>query len=372
VPFELHNNLIVISAWLHDAHQLKFSLDTGARPTILLDKGFADSVGMTYQRQVELFGVGSNPSVTALVSAGVSLSLRQVGNCNLSVLVLEENLMELERRLGAKIDGIIGYDFFRRFVVKINYQRRRIDPFEPHDYEPLSNFSSVDLEFVQSKPFLNMSIRQSSSSTIMASLLVDTGASHALILNPASHHQLASPEEFIVSNLGRSISGELIGKLGRIDQMTLGSYDLQDVIASYIEGSHANANQESEKNGSTGGELLRRFTVIIDYYHKKMYICANRSFPLPFEYNMSGLEFIASGENLSRFVINNIRDGSAADQVGFKAGDVLVVLNDIPAKKRSLSRIYSELSLKEGKQVTLTAIRDGAYASRSFRLKKEI
>lgn len=372
IPFELHNNLIIISAWLNEAHPLNFILDTGVRPTILLDKSFADSIGMTYQREVELFGVGNNPSVKAFVSAGVSLSLRQVGSSNLSALVLEENLMELERHLGAKIDGILGHDFFRRFVVKINYQKMRIDLFEPHDYKPPSNFDMIDLELVESKPFVNLMIHQDTSSKLMANLLVDTGASHALILNSASHKQIVLPEEFIVSNLGRSISGELSGKLGRVNQLTIGPYDLPDVIASYIEGSDTDGVQETVKNGSIGGELLLRFTVIIDYYHKKLYIRPNRAFQQPFEYNMSGLEFIASGESLNRFVINNIRAGSAADQVGFKAGDALVVLNDIPANKLSLSRIYSELSLKEGKQVTLTVIRDGAYVSRSFRLKKEI
>lgn len=280
--------------------------------------------------------------------------------------------MELERHLGAKIDGILGHDFFRRFVVKINYQKMRIDLFEPHDYKPPSNFDMIDLELVESKPFVNLMIHQDTSSKLMANLLVDTGASHALILNSASHKQIVLPEEFIVSNLGRSISGELSGKLGRVNQLTIGPYDLPDVIASYIEGSDTDGVQETVKNGSIGGELLLRFTVIIDYYHKKLYIRPNRAFQQPFEYNMSGLEFIASGESLNRFVINNIRAGSAADQVGFKAGDALVELNDIPANKLSLSRIYSELSLKEGKQVTLTVIRDGAYVSRSFRLKKEI
>jgi C-terminal processing protease CtpA/Prc len=92
---------------------------------------------------------------------------------------------------------------------------------------------------------------------------------------------------------------------------------------------------------------------------------------LPFEYNMSGLEFIAAKENLNRFVANNIRAGSAADQVGYHACDVSVALNDRPANKLSLPRVYSELSLKKWKQVTLTVIRDEAYVSRIFRLKKE-
>jgi predicted aspartyl protease len=371
IPFELHNNLIIISAMLNDEHPVKFILDTGVRPTILLNKNFTDSIGMAYQREVELFGVGNNASVRALVAEGVSLSIRNVGNNRLSVLVLEENLLELEQHLGAKIHGILGYDFFGRFVVKINYQKMSIDLFEPNDFEPPTQYNVIDLELDGSKPFASVMICQDSASKIKANLLIDTGASHALILNPLSDESIKLPDKFIISNLGRSLTGPLSGKVGRIDQMSFGGFSLEDVIVSYLEEKEV-GKEELLKNGSIGGELLCRFTVIFDYYHKKLYIRPNRSFRQPFEYNMSGLEFIAAGENLNKFIINNIRAGSAAEQVGFRTGDMLVSLNEIPVKKLSLSRIYAQLSSRQGKLVTLTVLRDGFFVSRSFHLKKEI
>jgi C-terminal processing protease CtpA/Prc len=103
-----------------------------------------------------------------------------------------------------------------------------------------------------------------------------------------------------------------------------------------------------------------------------MYLKPNGFFKYPFEYNMSGLEFIAEGEKLDEFIIYKIRKGSAADGIGFVPGDRLVALNKLPEKKLTLSNIYIELSEREGKQVTLTILREGSFISKSFLLKKEI
>ncbi|MCK5701681.1 MAG: hypothetical protein KAI29_11030, partial [Cyclobacteriaceae bacterium] len=59
VHFELHNNLIVIPITLNDTYTLNFILDTGVRPTILINKEISDALGVGYQRSIELFGVGN-------------------------------------------------------------------------------------------------------------------------------------------------------------------------------------------------------------------------------------------------------------------------------------------------------------------------
>ena len=47
---------------------------------------------------------------------------------------------------------------------------------------------------------------------------------------------------------------------------------------------------------------------------------------------MSGLEFIATGANLNKYVINNICARGSAELVAFKPGDLLVSLKEIPVK----------------------------------------
>ena len=104
------------------------------------------------------------------------------------------------------------------------------------------------------------------------------------------------------------------------------------------------------RNGSIGGELLRKFTCIFDFVNSKMYLKPNRTINYPFEYNMSGLEFIAAGEKLNRFVVSDVRNHSPAYIAGFARGDVIVSLNNIPSSKLDLNKIYTNLNLREGKE----------------------
>ena len=372
IPFEIYNNLIVVKTQLNDTYPLQFIIDTGVRPTILIDKDYTDSIELKYQREIELFGVGSAKSIKASVVQGISLSLPGLQSSNLSVIVLHENFLQLEKHLGIRIDGILGYEFFNRFIVKINYQKQKIELFEPVGYKPPKKYTEIELDMVDSKPIINLEIQQEQGGIYIASLLMDTGASHALVLDPLSDRKINIPTKYIHANLGRSIAGELQGKLGRIEHLNFGKYTLSDVLVSYIDGQSSNINSETDRNGSIGSELMRKFTVIFDYYHKKIYVKPNKLYKQPFEYNMSGLEFIAEGKDLNVYIINSIRTGSAADEIGFKPGDQLISLNHQPEEKLTLSKIYGILSEKEGKKITMTVNRNGSFISRTFLLKKEI
>ena len=203
-------------------------------------------------------------------------------------------------------------------------------------------------------------------------LLVDTGASHALVLNSNSSTRIQIPKEHIETSLGRGLAGEINGKLGRIDGAYFGKKMLSGVIASFPYDSTFLYENSYERNGSIGGEMLKKFTVIFDFFRSKMYVKRNASFKHPFEYNMSGLELSAEGETLNQFVINHIRKHSAADGAGFKPGDVIVSLNNTPSKRLTLTKIYTNLNHKEGKKIHLTVLRNGRYVSHSFTLKREI
>lgn len=370
IPFELLNNLIIFPVTLNEKYSLKFILDTGVRSTILIDKEFADTIGITYQRKIELFGVGNTASVNALVTGDISLSMPGIKSSEISVLVLEEDFLKLEHYLGTKVHGIIGYDLFSRFVVKIDYIRKEILLYKPSDFKIKRKYDVIDLDIYETKPYVNLPLHLNSENTILARLMIDTGASHALVLNPKSNNKITIPKENIETKLGRGLTGEINGHLGRIEGFSLGKKRLSDVITSFpMEKEYAN---HDNKNGSIGGETLRKYSVIFDFSRSKMYLKPNATFKYPFEYNMSGLEFSVQGENLDQFVINYIRENSAASGIGFEAGDVIVSLNNIPANKLTLTKIYTSLNLKDGKKINLTVLRNGKYISRSFHLKREI
>jgi len=371
-PIEIYNNLIVVPLTINDEYQLKFILDTGVRNTILIDKKFADSLGMAYQRKMQLVGAGDSKPVDAFVTGPVSLSLPGIKSTGISTLVLEEDFLQLEHHLGIKIHGLIGYDIFSRFVVKIDYFHEKITFFDPGTHKVKNRYHVIDLEITESKPIAKLNLQLNKQQAIQGKLLIDTGASHALVLHQNSSEEISLPEKYIETILGRGLSGEIRGYLGRIEGMDFGKEKLSGVITSYPNESDFGIPKEMNRNGSIGGELLKKFSVIFDFLNSKMYVKSNRYFKYPFEYNMSGLEFTAEGEGLNRYVIGNIRAASAASDVGFEVGDIVVSLNNMPAARLNLTKIYSQLNLREGKKINLTVFRNGKYISRSFRLKREI
>ena len=218
---------------------------------------------------------------------------------------------------------------------------------------------------------VNLELKLNGQKSFNSKLLVDTGASHALVLHQNTSPEIDIPDRHITASLGYGLSGEIKGYLGRIDYASFGGKKLEGIITSFPM-PDAGDPLPYERNGSIGGELLKKFHVIFDFPNSKLYMKANRSFKYPFEYNMSGLELIAQGKDLDMFVISKIRKDAAADNVGFKPGDIVVSLNNVSSDKLNLTKIYTVLNEKEGKKINLTVYRDGQFISRSFLLKREI
>ena len=187
-----------------------------------------------------------------------------------------------------------------------------------------------------------------------------------------SDDRITLPAQHIEASLGRGIAGEIHGYLGRVDGIQLGNKNCEGVITSFPKETVRDNMNTLNRVGSIGGELLKKFTIVFDYLNSRMYIKANKTFKYPFEYNMSGLEFTAEGENLNIYMIGKIRENSAAFSSEFKSGDILVSLNNIPSNRLDLTKIYTVLNLKEGKKINLTVFRNGKYISRSFYLKRQI
>ena len=365
---ELHSNLVVLNMKLNEKHNLRFILDTGVRSTILIDKHFTDSIGLNYLRQMDLFGAGDSRPVTALVVDGLSFSMNALESTEISALVLEEDFLHLEKFLGIKVDGIIGYDLFSRFAVHIDYQKQKLTLYPSGAAEIGKGYDTLQIDVIDSKPYLLADL--GGNQEMRANLLIDTGASHALGLNPNSFSQDVIPDKVIYTNLGRGISGEVFGALGRISALEVGDYVIEDIVTSFIE-EPVNAEQFIV-NGSIGGQLLKKFAVVIDYHQGMMFIRPNSTFKDPFEYNMSGLELVAEGNKLDRIVIASLRKNSVAERSGFQVGDRLHSINNIFVENISLDKIHAILNSKQGERINLIVVRDNQFYSSSFVLESEI
>ncbi|MEM6737360.1 MAG: aspartyl protease family protein [Bacteroidota bacterium] len=376
IPFEVYNNLIVIPVILNNQLPLKFVLDTGVRTTILTDKAYSDILNMSYNRKYTIAGLGGDKLVEAYVTSGVSLTLPPgVKGKGHSMLVLEEDYLELRNYLGVNVNGILGYEIFSRFIVEVNYDTKILTLTTPEHFKKKRSYDEIPISIEDTKPYIKGHVVYNDGNELDLKLMIDSGASHGLFLEESSNPKLYIPDNHISSILGRGLGGVLNGKIARLNRFEIGGRSWEDIIATFPEEDHVLDSIKSTsafRNGSIGGEILSRFKVIFNFPQEKIYLKKGRSFKKNFTYNLSGLVVKAKGSDLVNYEIVAVRDKSPGKAAGFKKGDRILSINSISAKDMTLSNIISYLNSKENKRLRIRVRRGDDFYTNSFRLVKQI
>ena len=373
IPFEIYNNLIVVPVTLNDQIPLKFILDTGIRTAILTDKLITDVLNVSYNRKIVVKGPGDGRTVEAYVANNVTLKLPGVIGRGQALLVLQEDYLQLSSHLGTEVHGILGYELFSRFIVEINYKGSYLALYKRYAFKPKRSYTEIPINLIDTKPYLRTSIQFKDGKKIDGKLLIDTGASHALLLESQEDNRVEVPINNLRANLGRGLGGIIKGRVGRIDNISFGGFKFDDVITSFPDPNSYMDSMVIDRDGTIGGEIFRRFRMVFDYSSETLYMKKfNNRYKEDFHYNMSGLEIIAKGDELHKFVIEGVMNDSPAELVGIKPGDVIKVINGHSAENIKLNYINSLLNSKEGKRIKLIIKRGEKEIRKGFKLKSMI
>jgi hypothetical protein len=374
IPVEINNNLIVVPIILNSSLPLKFILDTGVRTAILTQKSFSDILNLPYTRRFSISGVGVEKTIEAYVTNNVSFTLPGVHGKGHALLVLEEDYLELRNYLGTDVHGILGYELFSRFIVQIDYQRRVVTLFLPSAFKKKKNFDTLPITIEDTKPYVVIPITLENGETINAKLLMDSGASHSLLLDPLSDDRIEVPPGAVSSPIGRGLGGEILGKAGRIHSMQFGKYKIPRVITNFPDpNSYSDTSAVKVfRNGTMGGELLSRFTVIYNFPKQELYFKKNSDLKKSFYYNLSGLNIKSKGAKLNVFEITGVRTNSPSEKAGLKVGDTISEINGLNADLLDLGSVLSILNRKPGKKIKLEVMREGKKIKTSFVLTDQV
>lgn len=375
IPIEVYNNLVVVPVILNDALPLKFVVDTGVRTAILTEKSFSDILNLPYSRRYTISGPGGEKLVDAYVTNNVTLELPGVVGRGHALLVLEDDYLELRNYLGTDVHGILGYELFSRFIVKIDYAKKLLTLMHPSRFHKRKRYQTIPIRVEDTKPYITTPVVLADGTQFTAKLLVDSGASHGLLLDPETDDRIHVPSHYVSSVIGRGIGGEITGKIGRVQAIHLGDYRLENAIASFPDpNSYFDSLKatSTERNGSVGGETLSRFTVIFNFPKEEMYLKKNSAFKKPFHYNLSGITVKAKGVALDVFEITSVRDQSAASKAGISEGDRILSVNGISTSLISLNYINAVFNHRPGKRISLMIERNGQRLRKDFRLEDQI
>ncbi|WP_235336713.1 aspartyl protease family protein [Pontibacter korlensis] len=374
MPFRLVHNLVIIPVQINNSQPLNFILDSGVRNTLITQLYFSDSLDLKEANRIKIKGLGQGHSLEAIHSTGNSMRMRGIQGDHHTVYVLLEDIFNLSLRMGMPVHGIIGYDIFKNFIVKINYSTETLTLYRPDQkVKKKKRAEEYPLIIEDAKPYLHATVKQHNGDSLNVKLIVDTGASNSLSLYLPSDERLKLPPKVMHAYLGRGLGGDINGKIGRLPSFRLGKYEMENLTASYPDAEAVKlALNVAGRHGNIGSDILKRFTVIFDYPNQRISLIPNRRFKEPFYFNMAGFEVSTPLPGANFYIISNVVEDSPAKMVGVQPGDQLLHINGRNCNELKLSEVLHILDSKPGRKLRLRLKREEEIIDVDFVLQSRI
>jgi hypothetical protein len=173
---------------------------------------------------------------------------------------------------GRRIDGLLGYDLFSRFVTAIDVGARTVTLWAPSRFTPPKAAVAVPIEFAGRLPLVSCTLTVEGGRLLPARLVIDTAASQGVILRYpfANENGLLELASAATPTTAPSLaSGELRLIDIPIEQMSLSRWTFdRPRVQAHREPIGSGASTASD--GLIGTGLLSRFTLIVDYPHRRL------------------------------------------------------------------------------------------------------
>lgn len=345
----LNGGVILVKAGVNDyADSLNFILDTGSGG-ISLDSATVEDLGIPITPSDKTIkGIGGVRKVSFLNNAKLRLPGLSVENLNFHV----NDYGILTSVYGIKIDGIIGYSFFNRYIVNINYDFLQINVFSKGEYRypttgalltPMfTGLPMQTLEFTDSRKFVQR-------------FYLDTGAGLNFLLSESYLNDsavLKKRRKPPVITQAEGVGGKMSMRLTTIKQLKVGPYRFRHV-PTFLFKDEFNVTNYPFLGGLLGNDILRRFNITFNYAKQQVHIVPNLHFKDDFDYAYSGLSIYYIDDKI---IVDDVVSGSPAEKAGFKKEDIIVAINNNTSNN---IQTYKTIMQTLGQKLRFLVIRDG-------------
>jgi predicted aspartyl protease len=355
VPIDIANNHVYVRVAAGD-RTLDLILDTGAAQTSL-DIGIARQIGLELGQPFRARGVGTGSIEGAQVKKGsVTLAGTSITQPVRSAL----DLSRLPRREGHRMDGILGFDFINRWVVAIDYVGQELRLYDPARFTYDGLGRPVPVSFADAHPIVDADVVLTDGGMLRGRFIVDVGASLALALTKpfVETNRLRSRVGTTLSRTaGGGVGGLTRADFGRVAALRIGDTELRGVVVQLFGDSAGVFSGNPNWIGNIGGEVLRRFTVYLDYTRRRIILEPNAAANEPFETDMSGVAFVASA-GFDTLTVDQVLPSSPASEAGLVVGDTVVAVDGSPVTTRTISELRKRFR-RAGETVDITVRRAG-------------
>ncbi len=319
-PFhQFSGGVMVIHARFADVpDSLNFILDTGSGG-ISLDSNTCVEYGIPVRAtDTSITGIGGVRKVSFAFNKTLYLPGLNVEHLNFHVNDYEV----LSSVYGEKVDGIIGYSFFSRYIVKINFDSSFIEVYSPGKISyPREGtmlhpaFTNLPIQWLTIKDKRKMGFN----------FYFDTGAGLCLLLSEdfvKDSNILLSKRRPVITQ-AEGMGGKLQMRLTLIKELKVGPYRFHKV-PTYLYKDDYNVTSYPFTGGLLGNDLLRRFNIVLNYPNREIHLSPNSHFEESFDYAYTGLGiYYVNG----KIMVEDVIKDSPADKARFMVNDEVLAVD---------------------------------------------
>jgi hypothetical protein len=288
LPLRIYNNHVYLQVSVNNAKPLWFLLDTGAGNIINLRNARALELKLNPAGQTTGVGEGTAdyfftenvsftlPGLTIVGEKFAVLSLENVEECSDKTDVDLQGKMS-RRAEPAKgderqpMDGVLGDEFFRLFVVEIDYAAKSINLYDPKSYHYQGKGERIPLEVRQKNIYIRAPITASGRPLINGLFMIDSGFAGAVVLTSpfVAQNKLLPPPDQTTPFNNCGIGGESRTQIGKLAEIRLGNIKLESPVTMFSQAANG-VLSSPDFSGLIGNAILRRFKVVFDYSRRVM------------------------------------------------------------------------------------------------------
>lgn len=252
---------------------------------------------------------------------------------------------------GEKIDGIIGYSFFSRYIVEVNFDSLLINIYQPGSFTyPVKGY--ILHPAINSIPVLDVRFKDAGWNNFP--FYIDSGAGLCFLLSEklVSDSALLRRNRKPILTQAEGMGGRLRMRLTVIKKLRLGPYHFSKVPI-FLYDDENNILNYPFAGGVVGNDLLRRFNVIYNYPQKEIQLTPNSHFNDEFDYAYTGLGIYQVGEKV---LILDVIEGSPGAKAGLKVDDEIIGIDNFVHQN---IQVYKNALQVKNQRVKLIILRNG-------------
>jgi hypothetical protein len=329
VPFEFLNGHVYLSVKLNGQGPFRFGFDSGGMNLVV--PRVARALGLSTAGTIEGTGVGEQSEDVAVAR----IDRVDIGPVYLqNQTFFEFPLQKLDAVAGVQLDGLIGYEVFRRFIVRFDYDSRELTFSDPASWKYAGTAPPVPFVFNEHVPQVDGEI-----DGIAGQFDIDTGSHSSIdLLGPfVREHGLVerykAGAEIIT---GWGAGGPARGRVVRAGELRLGPVTVRAPVA-VLSAARRGSFASEFVAGNVGSGVLRRFDITFDYGAQRIFFEPNRQFGDADSYDRAGMWVnLADHGGHPVFEVVEVVPGGPAEQAGIRAGERITRVNGVSAGRVGL------------------------------------